>query len=224
MKALAYGLAAVSIWSTSALANPQIDNATLAGKIVTLTGHRFGPRCADCEVVADYGEFKYALPIDSWQAGEIRVALLDLGVGKRASLQIRASSGSSTAVDMPLPTTLIPPQRVRATTAVDSSAEWQIFERSYDLSIGDKGTDSFDVSQPPAACGETAQVFHSAEVVIGRHTRFGDARKVASPPSGCSHCSPVKVRYYFEPTGKLDYQLHVYRREIDGICLERIRH
>lgn len=224
MKALAYALAAVSIWSTSALANPQIDNAKLAGKIVTLSGHHFGPRCADCEVVADYGEFKYALPIDSWHAEEIRVTLLDLGVGKSVSLHVRASSGNSTAVTVPLRTTLIPPQRVRATTSLDNSAELQIFERSYDLSIGDKGTDSFDVSQPPAACGETARVFHSAEIVIGRHTRFGDARKVESPPSGCSHCSPVKVRYYFEPTGKLEYQLHVYRREIDGICRERIRH
>lgn len=212
-----------SIWSVSTLANPQITNATQVGETTTLSGRYFGPRCEHCEVVADYGSFKYALPIERWEADRISVTLPDLGVGKSASLEVRTDAGRSAPVLLTLPKKLIPMQRLDKMASADTAGDLQYFERSYDLSIGGKGTDSFDVSQPQPTCGETAKVFDSADIVIGRHTRFGDARKVESPQSGCAICSPVKVRYYFEPTGKLEYQLHVYRREISGVCDEQIR-
>ena len=222
MRALACGLAMVSICNT-AYSEPTITRAESNGSLATLAGENFGTRCADCEVVADFGGFRYSLPIHGWLADQITVQLVDIGKGNEASLSVHSADGTSNAVQLALPEKLVPSERLTKTVSPDEKGELQVFTRSYDLSVGGKGTDSFDVSQPPATCGTTARVFDSAEIVLGRRMRFGDARKIESPPRGCASCSPVKVRYYFEPTGKLEYQLHVYRREVEGICSERVR-
>ncbi len=222
MKALAYGLALVSICS-SALSSPIITRTESNGKMATLAGENFGTRCDNCEVVADYGGFRYALPIHGWQTNQITVQLEDIGKGNRASLAVHSASGTSNAVQLTLPEKLIPATRAHKPVSPEQPGELQVFSRSYDISIGGQGTDTFDVSQPQASCGTTSTVFDSAEIVLGRRTRFGDARKVESPARGCTDCSPLKVRYYFEPTGKLEYQLHVYRREVAGICPDRVR-
>jgi len=91
------------------------------------------------------------------------------------------------------------------------------FERKHSLSVGDKGEERFDVSTKPPACGATALVFDHARVVYKRK-RFGEAKIISSPAAGCINCSPLVIRWYHEPTGYLDYQVHVYRRRISGKC------
>ncbi len=223
MKARAYAVALLSFCCGLTFANPLVTDATTIGNLATLSGENFGAQCIDCEVVADYGGFKYSLPIASWQHDRITVQLQDIGKGNHASLIVHGDTGTSNAVGLTLPEILVPQQKLHRLATPEDFADLQVFERAYDLSIGGKGVDTFDVSQPQAQCGATATVFDSAEIVLGRQTRFGDARQVESPARGCTACSPVKVRYYFEPTGKLVYQLHVYRREVTGICAEQIR-
>ncbi len=91
------------------------------------------------------------------------------------------------------------------------------FEREHRLSVGDKGEDFFDVSSPQPACGATALVFDHARIIY-KNRRFGKAEIVKKPRAGCLRCSPLVVRWYHEPTGYLEYQLHVYRRRISGQC------
>ena len=93
-----------------------------------------------------------------------------------------------------------------------------VYSRSYDLSIGGKGVDVIDVNQPIAACGEMGWIFDSANIVIGKQTRFGDARAIQLPAKGCQKCPPLKIGYYWEPTGRLEYKVLVKLRKITGIC------
>ena len=97
-----------------------------------------------------------------------------------------------------------------------------VFERKHDLSIGGKGDAVFEFNQSPPRCGQTGSVFDSAELVFGKRTRFGDAKIIGGPAADCHRCK-IKVGYYWEPTGRLEYQLHVYRRHVEGICRDRIR-
>jgi len=91
------------------------------------------------------------------------------------------------------------------------------FERSHSLSVGDKGEETFDVSSPSPACGTTGLAFDHARVIY-RRQRFGEAIIVSTPAAGCTHCQPLVVRWFHEPTGYLSYQLHIYRRTIAGNC------
>ena len=104
-------------------------------------------------------------------------------------------------------------QPVTAATA----GELLYFEADHALSVGDKGEDHYGVSTRPPACGATALVFDHARIVYVRR-RFGEARIVSSPPAGCTYCAPLVVRWYHEPTGYLGYQVHVYRRRVEGRC------
>jgi hypothetical protein len=74
----------------------------------------------------------------------------------------------------------------------------------------------------PPSCGQQALVFEQARIVYSQQ-RFAQAQVVHSPVAGCINCTPLKVRWYNEPTGKLTYQLHVYRRHVSGICPGQIR-
>jgi hypothetical protein len=78
------------------------------------------------------------------------------------------------------------------------------FERKSALKVGAKGEDTIDVS----AAGACA--FHHAELVwLDR--RFADAQFVQIPEQACTRCDPLIVRWYHEPTGKLHFQVRVYR-------------
>lgn len=84
------------------------------------------------------------------------------------------------------------------------------FERRSELKVGAKGEDAIDVSAT-TACSR----FHHAEVVwIER--RFADAQFVQIPERGCIHCDPLVVRWYHEPTGKLHFEVKVYRTPCSG--------
>jgi len=92
-----------------------------------------------------------------------------------------------------------------------------VFERSYDLLVGDKGEDRFELPYAPPACGRPGFAFDSAEIVYVSR-RFGEAQVVSTPEPGCVRCGPVVVRRYHEPTGKLHYRLRVLRRTVVRPC------
>jgi len=112
---------------------------------------------------------------------------------------------------------LVPPQPVDRPVSPGMVRDLLYFERTHSLSVGDKGEDRFDVGVTPPACGVTALVFDHARIVY-KQRRFGEAKVISKPPSGCILCSPLVVRWYHEPTGYLEYQVHVYRRRITGDC------
>lgn len=112
---------------------------------------------------------------------------------------------------------LVPPQPVNRPVSSGMARDLLYFEETHALSVGDKGEDRFDISTRAPACGATALVFDHAKIVYKRQ-RFGEAKIVNRPPVGCLRCPPLLVRWYHEPTGHLDYQVHVYRRRIKGDC------
>ena len=96
-------------------------------------------------------------------------------------------------------------------------AQTVVFRQSSDLNVGDKGEYSIDVSRPPPVCGRASPVFDSARIEY-RRRRFGDAAIVATPPSGCSRCPPMRVRWFHEPTGYLEFTVIAQWRFIEGRC------
>ena len=80
------------------------------------------------------------------------------------------------------------------------------FERRSALKVGAKGEDAIDVSAGSCEC------FHHAEIVW-LERRFADAQFVQIPRQACVQCDPLIVRWYHEPTGKLHFQVRVYRTE-----------
>lgn len=82
--------------------------------------------------------------------------------------------------------------------------------RSSGLAVGNKGEDLVDVSIE-ALCGEAQWAFDHAELAVTRQ-RFGAAQFVELPRAGCVSCSPVRVRWYHEPTGHLTFHVNVFRR------------
>lgn len=110
------------------------------------------------------------------------------------------------AVVLALQASAMPP----ASQAVTLDPRDPYFERRSELKVGAKGEDAIDVSAA-TACSR----FHHAEVVwIER--RFADAQFVRIPEQGCIHCKPLMVRWYHEPTGKLHFQVKVYRTACTG--------
>ncbi len=112
---------------------------------------------------------------------------------------------------------LVPPKEIKRWVRPGTVPGLLYFERKHSLSVGDKGEERFDVSTTPPRCGATALVFDHARIVYKRK-RFGEARIMQQPRAGCTRCSPLFVRWYHEPTGYLEYQVHVYRRRIEGKC------
>jgi hypothetical protein len=95
--------------------------------------------------------------------------------------------------------------------ASDVGARILEFERHYDLAVGDKGEDRFDLPEVSPSCDHPGLAFESVEIVYLRR-RFGEAQVVATPEPGCVRCGPIIVRRYHEPTGELHYRLRVHRR------------
>lgn len=83
------------------------------------------------------------------------------------------------------------------------------------LIVGNKGEESIEVSQT-SGCGKQ-WLFSSAELVINRN-RFGGAQFVSLPPPGCRTCDPVRVRWFHEPTGYLDFSIEIRRRQVHILC------
>jgi hypothetical protein len=97
-----------------------------------------------------------------------------------------------------------------------------VFEKSYKESFGGKGEDQFKLSVNPLSCQKKSLVFEKARLVYSDR-RFAEAQITALPSAGCVRCKPLKVSWYHEPTGRLTYQLHIYRRVVEGVCKDRIR-
>ncbi|TVR63795.1 MAG: hypothetical protein EA420_06545 [Candidatus Competibacteraceae bacterium] len=208
----------------SAQGAPNAQRVTAAGDgRVMIQGQDFGTSCPRCEVIADFGGFKYAFPIERWSPEQIILRVADLGKGERVRFQVVTADGASQPLPYRLPKTLTPARRLSGIVAPNSVPDLLLFEHRSTLAVGDKGENRHDVSQPPPACGAQGWIYDSAELVIGPTTRFGGAEIINRPQAGCARCAPLVVRWYHEPTGRLHYQVHVYRRVIEGVCPERIR-
>ena len=90
------------------------------------------------------------------------------------------------------------------------------FTLNSDELVGAANEERLDVSIE-ARCGSLAWVFDRAELVI-RRSRFGQAQFVELPAPGCVRCRPVRVKWYHEPTGFLDFDVNVYRRRVQVRC------
>jgi hypothetical protein len=195
---------------------------SLGDNTFELTG-QFGSPCASCEIIANYGaNFRYAYRPKAWQPNRIELQVDDLNRELDIVLQVHSDKGASNPQRIRLQRKVMPAtelQQAVPTTQLDSV---HFYERTHQLAIGDKGEDSFDVSTAPPSCGQQALVFDQARIVYSQQ-RFAQAQVVQSPTAGCVSCSPLTVRWYHEPTGKLTYQLHVYRRRVSGVCAGQLR-
>ncbi|MFK7975506.1 MAG: hypothetical protein AB8C02_05185 [Halioglobus sp.] len=113
--------------------------------------------------------------------------------------------------------TLVPSKIHHGPVTKATAPDLLFYESSHSLNIGDKGKEAFNLSVVKPACGQEALVFHSARLVYKRK-RFGEARIVRSPPSGCFNCPPLEIDWYHEPTGYVDFQVHIYRKRVSGQC------
>ena len=210
--------------ASQVLAKPTVNSikAEANGKTV-IRGKDFGSACKKCEVIADFGGFKYAYPVKAWSDNQIVAHIADIGKSDRARITVKTAKDASQPKPLRIPVQTVPKRKLKRTAKKGSVKDLLLFEHSSTLSVGDKGEERYDVSQPAPACGKSGYVFDSANLVYGSNTRFGEAKFVGLPKQGCSRCQPVKVRWYHEPTGKLHFQVHIYRRVIEGICPAQVR-
>ena len=206
-----------------AAVSPKLNSVRHLGEnVFALTGE-FGRTCAKCEVIAEYGPaFRYAYRPELWQSHRIEVQVEDLNRSLDVMLRVVTPNGTSNSQRVQLHRKIIPPRELQQPVPDALLDTLHYFERQHHLDLGNKGEDSFDVSVSPPNCGEYAQVFEQARIVYAQQ-RFAQAQVVASPVAGCMKCGPVKVSWYNEPTGKLTYQLHVYRRLVSGVCTDQLR-
>jgi len=183
--------------------------AVQAGDVIKLTGSGFGPASATSEVVADYGHgFFYALEHAAWSNSSISVRIPDLGKSLKIRIHIVAGGQSSNAVSV--------------TMKPEITAVLYAKSKIHRLKVGDKGEDVFRVENASAQCGRAGELFDHAEIVFNQK-RFSEAQFVALPAKGCSRCGKIRVRWYNEPTGLLQYRLKVFKRRIEGVCRQRVR-
>lgn len=208
--------------AADAIAAPSLSQvAPLGGPRYELRGE-FGPPCSACEVIVDYGGLRYAYAPKPWHPQRLSVELADLNRGTNLRVRVRAQAGLTNAVPVALERKLVPPRELQQPVPRGMIDSQHYFERTHELAVGEKGEDVFDVGVALPSCGARAEVFDHARIVYTVQ-RFAQAQVVASPPAGCTRCPPLRVRWYNEPTGRLVYQLHVYRRTVEGVCRERVR-
>jgi hypothetical protein len=189
----------------------------------TFLGTGFGQACDRCEVIVDYGQgLLYAIPIINWSDRRIETRLPDLNRATNLTAVVATPNGSSAAKPLQLRRLIVPTRELTKSVKADRDRGPQLFEESHRDSLGGKGEDQFKVSVEPPRCGQQALVFEKARLVYGDR-RFAEAQITALPIPGCTRCQPLKVGWYHEPTGRLTYQVHIYRRAVEGICRERIR-
>ncbi len=181
-----------------------------SGGVIKLSGSGFGSGSATSEVVADYGHgFFYALEHSAWGNSSISVRVPDLGKQLNVKLHVVAGGQSSKPVSV-----MIKPE----ITAVLHSES-----KKHQLKVGDKGEDVFKITNRPATCRSSGELFDHAEISVVRK-RFAEAQFVALPAKGCNRCGKIKVRWYNEPTGRLQYRVKIFSRQFEGICQQRVRH
>lgn len=189
---------------------------------VIINGDGFGSKCPQCEVIVDYGKgFKYSATVKSWSDKNIKATINDLGKGLNVQVYTKNASGESNNVKYAIKPVIVPARKLNRLVPSGSVQNLLMFEKKSDLAVGDKGEESYKVTTSLPACNNKALIFERAELV--QKGRFGEAKIISSPKAGCTNCSPVKVRWYHEPTGNLHYQVHVYRKEVTGICQDKVR-
>lgn len=213
------------MFAAGACANPEpvVHAVEINGTVATLSGRNFGALCRRCQVVADFKGHRYALPVRQWDDHKIVVDYFDFGWGLISTIIVLAADGVSESVDVAAEPVLVGATEHGKYLGSEEYNGLKVYTRKYNDSMGGKGADQFDVSSNLPRCGELGLVFEQAEVVVGRRTRFGEAKIVSAPAASCVKCDPVKIGYYWEPTGRLDYQLQVVRRQVAGVCADRIR-
>lgn len=193
------------------------------GGRVALLGSGFGSGCPECEVVGDFGGFKYAFPVDAWSPGRIVVRAEDLGRGRQLEFEVRVGATSSNRIRHRLRERNMPAQRPGRVVAPGTVEGLRLFEHRSNRSVGARGEERYDVSEALPSCGETGLRFESAELIIGPESRFASASIRSQPRAGCVTCAPIVVEWEHEPVGRMHFQVHVYRSAIMGICPDRIR-
>lgn len=211
----------ISLCATVSLAAPVIEHLGPRDAWVTLSGRGFGDSCEGCEVIADYGSLRYALEVKQWSDRRIEVKLPDLNLATRVWLQVVTADGKSNREQAVISRRIVPATELTQPRQPPPSGLLTLGKHS-DLKVGARGEEQLDVSSAPPACGGEAMLFDHARVVFAKR-RFGDAQIVALPKPGCTRCEPLSVRWYHEPTGHIDFQIHVYRRRVEGICPDRRR-
>ncbi len=221
--ALFFALLILALWLSFA---SQADSLTqlrlVQGRLVQLSGS-FGLACPVCEVRVVYSDgLTYAYKPLHWQNDRIQFTIEDLGAQANVRVYVMSKDGPGNSLPFTIQPDLEPDQlqsEIERTRTDDGS---KVFSKRHDDPYGGSGNDQFNINSKSAACGKQEKRFHQAELVISNQ-RFGDARIIQQPTMGCQNCLPIKVEWYHEPTGLIEYQLHVQTRIIDGICPERIR-
>lgn len=190
---------------------------------IIISGADFGSSCPKCEVIVEYGGgFKYGYSAKSWSDKIIKLTIDDLNKGLNVQLYVKTAENKSNTVNYAIKPTIIPSRKLNRLVQAGSVKDILMFEIKSDLAVGDRGDELYNVNSPPAACNAKGYIFERAELVTGNN-RFGEAKIISVPKAGCTSCVPVKVRWYHEPTGSLHYQVHIYRREVSGVCNDKVR-
>lgn len=197
--------------AANAAVAPEITNISAStGDRIVISGKHFGARCPHCEVLARYSrQLTYSLPVERWSPERITARLPDLNQNNLAvNLRVKTRNGSTPQR----------PFRIRRQEKLQST-----LLRQHMLRVGDKGEDVFKIPGGKLACNKPTALFNRSELRIVER-RFADASIIKRPSPGCEQCSPVVVRWYNEPTGRLKYELRIYTRTVEGICTDRLRH
>jgi hypothetical protein len=221
--ALFFGLLTLVLWlSFTSQADSLTQLRLVQGRLVQLSGS-FGPACPACEVRVVYSDgLTYAYKPLHWHNDRIQFTIEDLGAQANVRVYVMSKDGLGNSRPFTIQPDLEPDRLHGETTGPGPGGGTNDFSKRHDDPYGGSGKDQFNVSSKPAACGKQEKRFHRAELVINKQ-RFGDARIIQQPTMGCQNCLPIKVEWYHEPTGLIEYQVHVQKRIIDGICPERIR-
>ena len=208
------------VFCSSSYANEIVLKNARVGKgfEATLLGSGFGKACGKCEVIIDYGKGqRYAAKILGWSSTSIKLIVPNVGLGDRVKLQVKTPRGESSAISYKINPMILPKKNVNHSVKSNTLKGLEVHSFSYDAKLGGKGKDKINVSVNRPKCGEEVWVFDRGNIVF-KSKRFGDAKIQSSPKRGCIKCSPLAVKWYHEPTGRIDYQVHIYKRKIVGLC------
>lgn len=199
---------------------PLINSLTPGQGQIEIHGLYFGEMCNTCGVIANYGSLLYQLEILHWSDDSLLVSTPDFNQGDSIQLRVYREGQYSTWITAPVIAQVIPAEDLTQVQAKPAQG-MAIFDFRSDQRVGAKGDHHYTVSHAPPTCGKPALLFDHARVLF-RARRFGDAQIISTPSPGCTQCEPIVVRWYHEPTGRLDYQLQVYHRLVQAPCGNRI--
>lgn len=187
--------------------SPVNENLTLHGS--------FGDKCHQCNVIVNYGgKFKYRYKASAWSDNQITFKLLDLGKAVNLKISVKTKKGITNAL----------PYRIRKEIITGKQTKpdnFYTYNFTHNDKFGGKGSESVNPSTTQAQCNQSSFIFDHAKLKFKKQ-RFGNARILTMPKPGCVKCSPIKIQWYHEPTGVLDYSVIIQRRKVYGICKNNI--